>query len=147
MKVILRQSIPRLGSAGKVVTVSDGYARNYLIPRDMAYSVTKGNIKKAHFEAAKVQQEEQKQLEEKKKLASAIEGVSVTITARAAEEGKLFGSVNAQSIADALQEQGFTVDRNCIELDSPLKELGVFSVTIRFSHDLAAEIKVWIVKD
>jgi len=147
MKVILRQSVPRLGSVGEVTDVADGYARNYLIPRELAYVATEGNIKKAEIEAAKVRQEEEKQFEEEKKVASLLEDASVTVSAHAGEEGKLFGSVNAQTIVDALQEQGFSVDKHCIELNSPLKELGVFPVTIRFSHDLATEIKVWVVKD
>jgi len=147
MKVILRQSVPRLGSVGEITDVADGYARNYLIPRDLAYAATEGNIKKAQIEAEKVRQEEEKLFEEEKKVASLLEGASVTISAHAGEEGKLFGSVNAQAVVDALQEQGFTVDKRFVELDSPLKELGVFPVTIRFSQDLATEIKVWVVKE
>ena len=147
MKVILRKSVPRLGSAGEIAEVADGYARNYLIPRELAYRATKGNVKRAQFEAKKVVQEAEKRLEEDKQLAQTLEGLSVTVAAHAGEEGKLFGSVSAQNIADALTEQGYPVERRQVELDAPLKELGVFPVTVRLAQDVETEVRVWVVKD
>jgi large subunit ribosomal protein L9 len=147
MKVILRKCVDGLGDAGKIAQVSDGYARNYLLPRKLAYPATEGNVKRAQEETKKIAQEVEKRQEEDRRLCDRLQGISVTLAAHAAEEGKLFGSVTAQGIAEALVAQGYEVDKRHVELDSPIKELGVFPVRIRFSQEVCAEIRVWVVKE
>ncbi|HEX6069839.1 MAG TPA: 50S ribosomal protein L9, partial [Longimicrobiaceae bacterium] len=136
-----------LGRAGQIVSVKPGYARNYLIPKGLAYEATDANVRRIEREKAKIEQKAADQLTGARKRASAIEGVSVTFNARAAEEGKLFGSITTADIAEKLAEQGVEVDRKQIQLDEPIKSLGVFSVPIRLHADVRPEIKVWVIKE
>jgi large subunit ribosomal protein L9 len=147
MQVILRDALENLGSAGEIVTVKPGYARNYLIPQGLAYEATDANIRRIDREKAKIQQRASEQLAGARQAASKIEGVSVTFNARAAEEGKLFGSITTADIAEKLAEQGVEVDRKQILLDEPIKSLGVFSVPIRLHAEVRPEIKVWVIKE
>jgi large subunit ribosomal protein L9 len=147
MQVILRDALDNLGAAGEVVTVKPGYARNYLIPKGLAYEATDANVKRIEREKAKIQQRSADQLAAARKQAEGIEGVSVTFNARAAEEGKLFGSITTADIAEKLAEQGVQVDRKQIQLDEAIKSLGVFSVPVRLHADVRPEIKVWVIKE
>jgi len=147
MQVILRDRLENLGDAGDVVEVKPGYARNYLIPKGLAYEATKANVRRIEAERAAQGRRDAETLTEARQRASAIEGVSLTFTARAGQEGKLFGSITSADIADKLAEQGVTIDRRQIELDEPIKALGVFSVPIRLHSEVRPELKVWVIKD
>jgi large subunit ribosomal protein L9 len=147
MQVILRDRLENLGNAGDIVSVKPGYARNYLIPKGLAYAATDANVKRIERERSNIVKAAAERLEEARKQAAAFEGVSVTFNARAGEEGKLFGSITSGDIADKLAEQGIELDRKQILLDEPLKALGVHPVEIRLHADVRPEIKVWIIKE
>ena len=147
MQVILRDRLENLGNAGEVVNVKPGYARNYLIPQGLAYEATDSNLKRIERERAQLVKRAAGQLEAARERAAALEGVSVTFNARAGEEGKLFGSITTGDIADRLAEQGVEIDRKQIQLDEPIKALGVYSVPVRLHADVRPEIKVWVIKE
>ncbi|MDD5135871.1 MAG: 50S ribosomal protein L9 [Candidatus Omnitrophica bacterium] len=146
MKVILLQTIDRLGKAGEVISVKEGYARNYLIPKNVAREATSGNMKMLDVLKKKQADIEAKNLAEVKALAEKIAAISLTIPTQAGEEDKLFGSVSNDAIAEALVAEGITVDKRDIILDEPIKKLGVFQVTVKLHSDVKANLKVWIVK-
>ena len=147
MQVILRDRLENLGGAGDVVNVKPGYARNYLIPQGLAYPATDANVKRIEREKAQVVKRANEELNAARQSATAFEGVSVTFTARAGEEGKLFGSITSADIAEKLGEQGIQVDRKQIQLDEPIKALGVFSVPVRLHAEVRPELKVWVIKE
>lgn len=147
MKIVLRQDYESLGTAGEIVNVKSGFARNYLIPKGYALIATAKNIQR--YEKEKEQQVWQKEKEKRKsqELAKTLENVSCTIAVQVGEEEKLFGSVTSQNIADALEAQGYTIDRRKILLDEPIKSLGIYSIPIKLHADVEAKIKVWVVKE
>ena len=147
MKVILRDRQENLGNAGDVVDVKPGYARNYLIPKGLAYEATQANVRRIEAERAAQGRKDAETLSEARQRATALEGVSLTFHARAGQEGKLFGSITSGDIADKLAEQGITIERRQIELDEPIKTLGVTSVPVRLHPQVRPEIKVWIIAD
>jgi large subunit ribosomal protein L9 len=147
MEVILRQAVENLGKPGDIVKVSPGYARNYLIPRGVAYEATPGNRKRIAQEKARLEAAENERRARAESLASRLEQVSLTFSARVGEEEKLFGSVTASDIAQQLHAQGFTeVEKRQIELHDPIKSLGVYKVPVRLHADVKPEIRVWVIK-
>jgi large subunit ribosomal protein L9 len=146
MEVILRQSVENLGAPGDVVTVSNGYARNFLLPRGVAYQATEGNKKRIAQEKARLEAAESERRDAAQSLATKLEEVSITFAARVGEEGKLFGSVTAGDIAQQLEAQGHHVEKRQIDLHEPIKALGVYRVPIRLHADVKPEIKVWVIK-
>ena len=146
MEVILRQAVENLGHPGDVVTVSNGYARNYLLPRGVAFVATEGNKKRITQEKARLEAAEESRRESAQQLADRMAEVSITFAARVGEEGKLFGSVTAGDIAQQLEAQGHHVDRRLIDLHEPIRALGVYRVPLRLHADVRPEIKVWIIK-
>jgi len=148
VKVILRQDLPNLGSAGDVVTVRPGYARNYLLPKGLAYEATERNLRILEEEKRRAEARARREYLEARRRAAQLEGISLTFHARAGEESRLFGAITAADIAERLNEQGidFKVDRRQVELEEPIKALGVYSVPIRLHPDVRPEIKVWVVK-
>jgi large subunit ribosomal protein L9 len=147
MQVILKQRLENLGHAGEVVSVKPGYARNYLIPQGFAYEATEANLRRIERERAQIEKRGAEEVTEARERAGKIEGTSVTFSARAGEEGKLFGSITSADIAEKLAEQGIEIDRRQIVLDEPLKALGVFAVPIRLHAEVRPEIKVWVIKE
>jgi large subunit ribosomal protein L9 len=147
MKVILKKDVDKVGKAMEVITVADGFARNFLLPSELAVVATAGNI--GTLEAARKLEarKEEKKLKEARQLAKKIEKVPCTITAAVAEEEKLFGSVTAGDIADFLKKEGFEIERSAIELPEPIKQLGVYTVDVTLYKDAKAKLKVWVVKD
>ena len=145
MEVILRQAVDKLGHPGDVVSVSNGYARNYLLPRGVAFLATEGNKKRIAQEKARLEAAEAERRKTAEEIASRFDDVSVTFAARVGEEGKLFGSVTAGDIADQLVAQGYEVEKRQIELVEPIKALGVYRVVIRLHADVKPEIKVWVI--
>jgi large subunit ribosomal protein L9 len=146
MEVILRNAIDKLGHPGDVVTVSAGYARNFLLPRGLAYQATPGNLKRISQEKSRLEAMEAERVAAAQIIAAKLAEVSVTFAARVGEEGKLFGSVTAADIAHQLEAQGYKFERRQIELPEPIKSLGVYRVAIRLHADVKPEIKVWIIK-
>ena len=146
MEVILRNAIDKLGHPGDIVTVSSGYARNYLLPRGFAFLATDGNKKRIALEKSRLEAAENERREAAAGIAEKLAEVSVTFAARVGEEGKLFGSVTTADIAHQLEAQGFHIEKRQIELNEPLKTLGVYRVGIRLHADVKPEIKVWIIK-
>lgn len=152
MKLILRRSIAHLGDAGEVVNVKAGYGRNFLLPQGLAYEATPGNLKVLEAEQAKAAEVARRDLNEAKRRASRLTGLSLTFLARAAEgeEGKLFGSVTNVDIAErlnALDAVDFEVDRRLIHLDEPLKHLGVFHVALRLHAEVVPEVEIRIERE
>jgi large subunit ribosomal protein L9 len=146
MEVILRQAIEKLGHPGDVVSVSPGYARNYLLPRGFAYEATPGNKKRIDQEKQRLDQAEEQRRSSAQGLAERLEAVSLTFSARVGDEGKLFGSVTNSDIAHELAAQGFEIEKRQIELHEPIRALGVYRVPIRLHADVHPEIKVWVIK-
>jgi large subunit ribosomal protein L9 len=148
VKVILRQDLATLGAAGEIVAVRPGYARNYLLPRGLAYEASPANVRRLEEEKRRTEQRARREFLEARRRASQLEGVSLTFQAKAGEESKLFGSITAADIADRLSEQGldFEVDRRQVDLDEPIKALGVYTVPIRLHTDVRPEIKVWVIR-
>lgn len=146
MEVILRQAIDNLGHPGDIVKVSPGYARNFLLPRGLAYEATEGNRKRIAQEKSRLEAAENSRRDAASELAKKIEELSVTFSARVGEEGKLFGSVTAADIAQQLEAQGVHIERRLIDLHEPIKALGVYRVPVRLHADVRPELKVWVIK-
>lgn len=142
MKVILIDEIRGLGSRGDIVNVKDGYARNYLFPKDLAREATPGNLKSVEQERKKWALLSQKERDAAAKAAEAVKGARVVVHKRVGENGHLFGSVTAVEIADALHEKGLEVDKRRIELSRPIKSLGTHDVEVRLHRDVSAQIQV-----
>ncbi len=147
MKVILRKNFSQLGNVGDIVNVKDGYARNYLIPRQIAYQATKGNIRAFEEEKKQILKREAKELESAQALAAELEKVSISIPVKVGEEEKIFGSVTTQMIAEALNEKGFDLDKRKIEITEPIKALGIYSVSIKLHPSVTATVKIWVVRE
>ena len=146
MKVILRENQEQLGKVGDVVTVKDGYARNFLIPRKIAYFATKSNLKVLDEEKKQNQMKAQKELRVSQGLSAELEKVSLTIPVQVGEDDKLFGTVTSQMIADSLKEKGYEVDKRKIDIEEPIKVLGIYSVSIKLNNEVTAKVKVWVVR-
>jgi large subunit ribosomal protein L9 len=147
IEVILREDVRSLGKAGEMVRVKPGYARNYLLPQGLAYEATEGNKKRIAAETRARGIRDQAERVEAEKAAAALGAVTVTLTGKAGEEGKLFGSITAQDIAEALAAQGHPVDRRRIELDHPIKTLGQHAVSVRIHPEVHAEVRVSVVAE
>ena len=146
MEVILKANVEKLGQEGDVVNVANGYARNYLIPRQIAIQATEKNRRGLDHEKRVETDRATKERKVAEKLAGELSNLSCTIRMQAGENDRLFGSVTALDIAAALEEQGVEIDRRKIILSEPLKELGVFTVPARIHPEVTADIKVWVVK-
>ena len=147
MKVILLKDIESLGSAGEVVEVKNGYGRNFLIPRNEALIASAANM--AQFESRRKQQETLAERDRRaaEALAKKLEAESITAQVKVGEEDRLFGSVTAQHIAELLDEKGYEIDRRAIHLEDPIRELGVYNVEVRLHPEVAAAVKLWVVKE
>ena len=145
MKVILTEEIRGLGTRGDVVAVKDGYARNYLIPKNLAREATAGNLKSVEQERKKWAALSEQEKTAAQKAAKSVEGVKITIEKRVGDNGQLFGSVTSNEIADALEAKGVEVDKRRIELAHPIKSIGVHEVDVRLHREVSAHIKVEVV--
>ncbi len=146
MEVILRSAVEKLGYPGDIVTVKPGYARNYLIPRGIAFEATEGNRRRIALEKSRLQALENERVATAQAHADKLAEVSLTFAARVGEEGKLFGSVTSADIVQQLDAQGFKIEKRQIDLNEPIKALGVYRVGIRLHADVRPEIKVWVIK-
>jgi large subunit ribosomal protein L9 len=146
MEIILRQAVENLGKPGDVVTVKNGFARNYLLPHGMAFEATPGNLKRIAQERGRLEAAENERIGSAQELAKRLEEVQLTFSARVGEEGKLFGSVTSADIAEQLASQGFHIEKRLIDLHEPIKALGVYRVPVKLHADVKPEIRVWVIK-
>ncbi|RJR39741.1 MAG: 50S ribosomal protein L9 [Deltaproteobacteria bacterium] len=147
MKVILTEKIAALGGVGEVVEVAKGYARNFLIPQGKALEATPGNLAMMEQTKSKRIQALGQALEEAQALAASLEGMSVIISQRVAEAERLYGSVTAAMIAEALEVKGFEVDKKQLELAEPIKKLGIYEIPVRLAPEVKAQITVEVVPE
>jgi large subunit ribosomal protein L9 len=147
MKVILLKDIENLGKKYEIKEVSDGYARNYLIPKKLAKVANEKNLKWLEKQKEKEEKKAEEELKKVQEAASAIDGQEVLIPVKVGENGQLFESINVQKIYEKLKELGFEIKKSQILLESPIKELGEFPVKIKFPHNLEAEIKIIVVEE
>lgn len=147
MEVILRQAVDKLGHPGDIVKVSSGFARNFLLPRGVAYEATPGNKKRIAQEKDRLEAAENARVAAAQEMAAKIEAIQLTFSARVGEEGKLFGSVTSADIAHQLEAQGYTmIEKRMIDMPEPIRALGVYKVPIKLHADVKPEIKVWVIK-
>jgi len=146
-ELILMADVADLGAEGDVVTVADGYARNYLLPQKLAAPVTDATRRRLAKIRVQRESEQKLQLNAARELAAGLQKVSVTIPAKAGENEKLYGSVTTAEIAEALEKQGVKLDRHCLVLDAPIRSLGVFEVKVKLHAEVEAAIKVWVVEE
>jgi large subunit ribosomal protein L9 len=147
IEVILREDVKSLGKAGALVRVKPGYARNFLLPRGLAYEASEGNKKRIAAEQKARETKQASERVEAQKVAAALGALKVTITAKAGEGDRLFGSITAQDIADQLAALGHTIDKRRIDLDHPIKTIGFHSVPLRLHSEVVAEIPVTVVAE
>jgi large subunit ribosomal protein L9 len=147
MKVILKENVASLGKMGDAIKVSDGYARNYLIPQGLAIAANNKNLKVLEHERKHILQVAEKERKKSEVLAERLAGITCTIARRVGDQDKLFGSVGSKDIEKALQEEGVEIERKNILLDEPLKSLGEFPVKIKLPAGASAEVKVKIVAE
>jgi large subunit ribosomal protein L9 len=146
MKVILLETIDRLGHSGDIVVVKEGFARNFLIPQKKARPATPGNMKALDAVKKKEAAATAKDLEGAHALANRISNISLTISVEAGDEDKLFGSVTADAVSDELKGEGIEIDKKDILIEEPIKKLGVYQVTVKVHPEVKAILRLWIVK-
>jgi len=142
----MKQNFDQLGKIGEILEVKNGYARNYLIPRQIAMPADARNLKICEQEKKRIEIKQTKDKRLAEQLAKKLEGVSLTATVAVGEEDKVFGAVTSQDIADLLKNQGFELDRRKIQIDEPFKALGIYEVPIKLHADVEARVKLWVVK-
>lgn len=148
MKVILLKDVRGSGKSGQVVTVSDGYARNMLIPKGAAMEATKENLRRHEKQQARLAEEEEQRVADAKDTAARLAKLTVDVKTKAGEGGRLFGSITSKDISDALSAQhGIVIDKKKIKLDEPIKNLGTFHVTIKLYQDVSEKLTVNIVEE
>lgn len=147
MQIILLENVDKIGRRGEIVSVSKGYARNYLIPSGLATYVTADNLRRAEILKKKYVQEEMERLGALKEMAAKLSTVSITIHAKASEEGNLFGSVGSSQILEALKEQGFELEPRTVKLEENIRRVGVYSIPVQLHSDIQADVKLWVVEE
>jgi large subunit ribosomal protein L9 len=146
MKLFLKKNIKELGEIGEVIDVKPGYARNFLIPQGIGVEVGQANLQWIDAQKRRVELEETERNAEMRGLAERINGASCTVIARATEEGHLFGSVTVENISEQLAGEGIDLDPKWIELEKPIKELGIYNLNVNILSEVTSVIKVWVVK-
>jgi len=147
MEIILREDVSNLGRRGDVVTVKDGYGRNYLLPKKLAVPLTEGNKKVLEQQKVAGLKREAKEKSEADQLGGMIAQQRIVIERKAGEGGTLFGSVTTLDIADALHKAGYEIERRRIHLDEPIKQLGEFAVPVRLHREVTANVTVQVVQE
>ncbi len=146
MQVILREDVPSLGKAGEVVKVSEGYGRNFLLPRKKAVVADQGSLKRLEQEKAIIEAKRQKLKAEFEALGQKITALALTLEKQAGEEDKIFGSVSTRDIAAQLEAQGIKVDKRNIRIKDPIRAVGEHTVEIHLHHDVVVPLKITVVK-
>jgi large subunit ribosomal protein L9 len=147
MKVILLEDIDKLGKRGAVVSVKDGYGRNFLLPRKLATQATEGSLKRVELDAKKYRVKEAKEEADATQMKSDLEKISLTISVKAGEGDVLFGSVTSADIAGLLEKKGYTIDKRKIDLHEPIKRLGTYQVPVKLFKSVSADVKLDVVRE
>ena len=147
MEIILKQQVENLGKPGDRLSVSNGYARNFLLPKGLAIQATKSNIAQLEHEMRLIEQQKQKEIKDAEKIGNKIRSLSCVLKRKAGEQDKLFGSVTSIDIANALKEHGVDIDRRLIQLEEPIKELGTHKVPIEVHPQVVVELKIKVQKE
>ena len=147
MKVILRSDIVNVGRQGEIKDISDGYARNYLLPKNLVMEANERNLKVWEREKVKLEKKREEIINQAKELAEKVGKISLTMSVKVGENGKLFGAVTVSDIAEALEEKGFKIGKHDILLVEPIKEIGAFTVNVRLHPEVTAEVKIWVVEE
>ena len=145
MDILLKTDVEKLGERGEVVNVATGYARNYLIPKGLAVKVDRANAHQLGVERGRLARQEAHEAADRRALAERVSAISLTISASATEAGHLYGSVGLEEIVAALAKEGVSVDPAGVRLEKPIKELGVYEVTLQVAEDVEATVRVWVV--
>lgn len=147
MKLILQEEVYKVGHRGQVVDVADGYARNFLLPRNMAIPATEGNLRRLEQIRAQLAKRTATEKAEAEQLAQVMTGVTINLKRKVGESEQMFGSVTAADIADALAAQGYTVEKRRVQLEEPIKNLGEFEVGVKLVHDVGTKVKVIVTRE
>ena len=147
MKVILTENVDTLGKIGDIVKVSDGYARNFLIPNKLVTIADENNINAINHHKQELEKKGKKVKALTEEVAKKLEAFSCTIARKVGENEKLFGSVTNSDIADALEKGGFSINKKMIHIEDPIKKLGVFTVSVKLQNEVTAQLKVWVVQE
>lgn len=147
MLVILRENVENLGRIGDMVKVSDGYARNFLMPRGMVVMADEANQARIAHERKSLEKKRQAQRAAATEIAAKLAEVTCNIPKKVGENDKIFGSVSTNDIAQALKKLGLAVEKRMIQIDNPIRALGVHNVTVRLEPEVSAQLKVWVVKE
>lgn len=147
MKIILKEDVKNIGKMGSVVNVSDGYARNFLVPKNLAVEANIKNIKALEHEKRKIAERAKKVIKSNQEIAEKISSMTITLKAKAGEEDRLFGSITTMDIANAIKVQGLDIDRKKIMLDEPIKRLGSYAVSVKIQPDINASLNVNVVSE
>lgn len=147
MKVILRESVENLGKIGDIVKVSEGYARNFLLPRKLVYIADETNVKAIEHHKKSLARKAEREKSSAQDVAKKLEQFSCTIAKKVGENEKIFGSVTNAEIAQALNKAGYQIEKRQIHLAEPIKQLGVYSVAVKLAAEVQAQVKVWVVQE
>ncbi|HKQ87543.1 MAG TPA: 50S ribosomal protein L9 [Candidatus Acidoferrales bacterium] len=147
MQIILQEDVDKLGNRGEVVTVAEGYARNFLLPRKMALEATAGNMKRLEKMRAAFAKKEAVEKGDAQKLAEMLAGVSLEVTRKSGENDQLFGSVTSADVSEALAAKGFTIDKKKVALAEPIKTIGEFDIPIKLHREIGATVKLAVKKE
>lgn len=142
MRVILKEDVQGLGKAGQIITVKDGYARNYLIPKGLALVADERNLKLLEYQRKKIEEEAKKKRQDAESLAQRLSEIQLTIKAKAGEDQKLFGSITAKDVAEALEKEGIKIDKKQILIEEPIKRVGEHELQVKLSSGVVAKLKI-----
>lgn len=146
MKVILKQDVDKIGKAGSIIQVKDGFAHNFLFPKKLAVPVNSANLKQIEEDTQRKLQQLNKIKKEAQEIKEKLDKLSLTMPVLTQEDEVLYGSITSQEIENALKEEGFEVNKNSILLESPIKTLGVYEISVKLHPEVMAKLKIWIVK-
>lgn len=147
MRIVLRETVEKLGRRGDILKVADGFARNYLLPKKLAFEATDANLKRIEQERKVREVQESRERQDAQSLADRISQLSLTAVRKVGENEALYGSVTNADVAEMLEKEGFSIDKRKILLDEPIRALGIYDVAVKLHHDVTASIKVWVVKE
>lgn len=147
MKLLLKENVKNLGVAGEVVEVKDGFGRNYLVPQQFAVEVTAGNLNAIELEKKRLVSLQSAKIEKLQEVMERIGGVDITISANVSEGENLYGAVQPKEIVDALKVEGIEIEVDAIEIETPIKTLGVHRVPVKLHPEVKGELKLWVVEN
>lgn len=147
MRIILKEDVKNVGSMGQIIDVSDGFARNYLIPKGLAVPANTRNIRELEHQKKVIQERAKKVKITAQTISEKLSNIKLILKAKAGEEGKLFGSVTTKDISDALKNEGFEIDKKKIIIDEPIKRLGEYTVTVKLHPDVSSQVRLEVVQE